>query len=568
MKRILIALLLLIVAFNSAFAQGPKWVPNAKKAVVSVVTFDKEDKLLKTSNGFFISDKGVGVSDFDLFKGAHRAIVIDADGNEHPVASILGADDTYDVVKFRIEMNKIKKTPFLNALSTPLNTGGEVYVLPYSVKKDRVCYPGKISQIDSIRGSHLYYTIDMRMTENLVSCPVVNVNGDVVGLIQRNFDEKAQMVSHAIDINFIKSLKVGALSFSDLSLKDIHIKKGLPEDQDEALVYLFVSESSVTPEQFGILIQDYIAQFPDSSEGYLRLAQYLLDRVKTEADVNEVQKNLDTAYRLSEDKSEALFSTVKIICSNQNNDLLKDQKDWTLDEALTKINKAIEMNAQPVYTQVKAEILTSLDRLDEALACYEEVNQSDIASPLSFFNTALVQRQKGAEPEVVLALLDSCVNRLEKPYNFDAAPFLLERALHLTSMDKKRDALKDFNEYYYAVNGQVNSNFFYIRGQVSLEARLYQQALDDIDMALQMEPKNIMYMLHKASVNLRVARYDVALSVLNDVLVLEPDNGEAYRLQGVAYIQLKDKVKACVSLNKAKELGDPLVDDLIKENCK
>ena len=567
MKRILFTLLIVCLAPVFAFGQGPKWVTNAKKAVFSVMTFDKSDNLLKTGNGFFISEAGVGVSDFNLFKGAHKAVVIDTEGKKYPVYSILGADDTYDVVKFSVDLEGKKKVDHLTAVQTSLGVGAEVLVLPYSVKKDRLCYPGKVKSVDKIRDNHSYYTLDLRMQEALESCPVMDIDGKVIGLLQKDFNESNAMISHVIDINFIADLKVGALSFTDLSLQDIHIRKGLPTDENEALVYLYVNESNLSAEDMGALYKDFIRQFPNNSEGYMRYAQYLLNGATTEAGLKEVKETLDKAYQLSAAKDEALFSMVKFISSNQQNELLADAKGWSIEDALGLIEQAIAINPLPIYTQVKAELLANLGRVDEAIAAYETVNSSDIASAMSFYNAAQLYKQKEAKPEEILALLDSSIVRLAKPYTFDASPYLFDRALLLVDMGKHREALKDLNEYYYAVEGQVNANFYYMREQVALSARLFQQALDDIELAIQQEPTNVLYLLERASVNLRVGRYDEALTQLQDIIKLDASNAEAYRLQGVAYLQKKDK-RACESLKKAKELGDTLVDDLIKANCK
>ena len=203
MKRILFTLLVSCFGSVLAFGQGPKWVPNAKKAVFSIMTFDNSDNLLKTGNGFFISETGVGVSDFNLFKGASKAVVIDTEGKKYPVYSILGADDTYDVVKFLVDLQGKKKVDHLAAIEVSLPIGAEVLVLPYSVKKDRLCYPGKVKSVDVIRGNRSYYTLDLRMQEALESCPVVDVDGAVIGILQKDHSSSSAMISHVVGIDFI-----------------------------------------------------------------------------------------------------------------------------------------------------------------------------------------------------------------------------------------------------------------------------------------------------------------------------------------------------------------------------
>ncbi len=68
--------------------------------------------------------------------------------------------------------------------------------------------------------------------------------------------------------------------------------------------------------------------------------------------------------------------------------------------------------------------------------------------------------------------------------------------------------------------------------------------------------------------NFRVGRYEEAIKVLKAALTIDPKYAEAYRLMGVAQLQLKQNKEACASFAKAKELGDPNVDALIEKHCK
>ena len=112
MKKILILPFLLFFLIQGSMAQTPKWVEKAKRAVFSVVTYDKNDKMLNTGNGFFVSEDGLALSDYTLFKGAERAVVITSEGKQMPVSLILGANDMYDVIKFRVAITE-KKVPAL-----------------------------------------------------------------------------------------------------------------------------------------------------------------------------------------------------------------------------------------------------------------------------------------------------------------------------------------------------------------------------------------------------------------------------------------------------------------------
>ena len=51
------------MSFLTGFSQElPKWANKAKKAVFSVITYNKDNQILNTGNGFYIDEQGTAVS--------------------------------------------------------------------------------------------------------------------------------------------------------------------------------------------------------------------------------------------------------------------------------------------------------------------------------------------------------------------------------------------------------------------------------------------------------------------------------------------------------------------------
>ena len=84
------------LAAQLASAQAPKWADKARKAVFSIVTYDKNNQIKGTGNGVYIDAKGIALSDYTLFEGAERALIINADGKQCEVNRIMGANSMYD----------------------------------------------------------------------------------------------------------------------------------------------------------------------------------------------------------------------------------------------------------------------------------------------------------------------------------------------------------------------------------------------------------------------------------------------------------------------------------------
>ena len=353
------------------------------------------------------------------------------------------------------------------------------------------------------------------------------------------------------------------------ALKNIGIRKGLPEAEDQALVYLFMASTQMSADEYEKLLDDFIRQFPSSTDGYIRRANYYVAKGKDDQSYfDKAVADFNQALKVAAKKDDVYYNIAKLIYGYQLSKPETTYKDWTYDTALKNLRQAMAIDPLPVYTQLEGDILFAQQDYAGALAAYEKVNASNLASAASFFSAAKTKELLKADAKEVLALMDSCIARCPQPVTANFAPYLLERAQIYMNNDQARNAMLDYDAYYKAVNGQVNDLFYYYREQAALKARQYQRALDDIVKAVELSPKDLTYRAEHAVVNLRVGRYEESMKILNEILKDEPKYGEAYRLLGLCQIQLKKTDEACGNFNKAKELGDPNVDELIKKYCK
>ena len=568
MKKILILPFLLFFLIQGSMAQTPKWVEKAKRAVFSVVTYDKNDKMLNTGNGFFVSEDGLALSDYTLFKGAERAVVITSEGKQMPDSLILGANDMYDVIKFRVAITE-KKVPALIVAKTAPAVGADAWMLPYSTQKSIACVTGKVKEVSKVAGEYHYYTLGMQMKDKMVSCPVMNAEGQVFGIAQKSSGIDTVTTCYAAGAAFAMAQKISALSLGDAALKKIGIRKGLPETEDQALVYLFMASSSLSGDDYEKLLDDFIRQFPANADGYLRRANYYAAKGKDDqAWYDKAVADFNQALKVAQKKDDVYYNIGKLMYAYQLSKPEKTYKDWTYDTALQNVRQAIAIDPLPIYIQMEGDILFAQQDYAGALAAYEKVNASNIASPATFFSAAKTKELAKGDPKEVVALMDSCIARCPQPITADFAPYLLERAQMNMNAGQPRNAMLDYDAYHTAVKGEVNDVFYYYREQAALKARQFQRALDDIVKAIEMNPTDLTYQAEHAVVNLRVGRYEEAIQILNNILKADPKYAEAYRLLGLCQIQLKKTDEACGNFKKAKELGDPNVDELITKYCK
>ena len=559
-----IAILFCVMPFSVLLAQElPKWADKAKKAVFSIVTYTKDNQILSTGNGFYIDETGTGVSDYSLFKGAERAVIITANGKELPIKYIMGANDMYDVVKFKADFDK--KAEALQPAPAASVIGQTVYLLPYSTQKESKGQTGSVAKVDTIGDQTYYYTLNMQTTDKTVSCPIMNETGQVVGMIQKNSDPKSTE-SYAIGIRYLTNLNISALSVNDMALNSIGIKKGLPEDESQALVFLYMASSVYENERYLELLNDFITLYPNNSEGYLRRATYYAN-IGDETHNALATQDLETMLKVDEKKDDAHYNIAKFVYTYQMN--LGDKQpyaDWTFERASNEINEALGIAQEPIYYQLQGDIYFAMQKYAEAFTAYAEVNKSNLASPATFYAAAKAKElTEGADKKEVIALLDSAIVRYAKPYGKDAAPYLYERARVKADNEDFRGAVGDYNEFYDAMLGQTSAEFYFIRSQAEMQCRMYQQAVNDMNKAVELDPDNVLYWVEKGGVHLRVNQVGEAIEALEKAVGLDPENAPAYRMLGYSQIQNKEKEKGLANLQKAKDLGDEVADGLLQK---
>ncbi|MBQ7554055.1 MAG: tetratricopeptide repeat protein [Bacteroidaceae bacterium] len=548
---------------NLAYGQG-KWADKARQAVFSVVTYGADGKMLGTGNGFFVSEDGVALSDYALFKGAVRAEIVNTDGKRLQVQEIMGANEMYDVLKFKVALNGQKAAALTVAPNAPA-TGATIYLLPYSTQKNTALTQGKVKEVSRISGTYQYYTLDLPLQDKMVSCPLMDANGQVFALAQQNSDDTDKSTCYAIDARYAMAQEINALSLNDGSLSGIGIKKALPDSEEQALVTLYMASTSTSKEGYAMLLDDFVAKFPNSSDGYIRRANNTLGISLDEASLAKAEADIDKALEVAEDKAEAHYDRASLIYNYQLTNPENVYKDWTYDKALSEVREALAGNSLPAYSQLEADILFAMQRYAEAYEAIEKVNESPLASAATWYSAAHCKEMMQAPADEILTLMDKCVGTFTPPYTEAAAPYLLERARMYADAEKYRPALQDYEEYYKAVNGKVNDQFFYLRGQCAMQAKAFQRALDDFTEAVELNPDELTYRAELAVVNMRVGRNEEAVRVLDEAIAKDADYAELYRLKGLALLQQKKNKDARAAFNKAKELGDPQVDALIEK---
>ena len=550
MKKILI--LSIFIGFIQAVS-AQNWINQAKKAVLSIITYDKDGNILNNGNGFYINSDGTAIADYKLFKNAQTAAVIDADGQKSDVIYILGANDIYDVVKFKVNANK-KITPLILA-TVPLNTGQSVYVLPYSTQKNTTSQKAAIKSVSDVADNYKFYTINIGIEDKNVSCPVLNDAGQVIGLVQKGDANE----SYAMDCRYANSLSISALSANDYNLNSIGITKDIPENVEEALVFVMMNGNDEKA------INRLIEKFPNEPEGYLRRATNYVSK----EEFANAESDLNTYLDLSQDKAEAHYQISKLIYNMKVYQPQSNYAAWDYTKALEEIDEALSINNQfAVYKKHKGDIYFASGDYDNAYAIYESLLNSDLKPYEIYSYMSDCKERLGASSDEVIALLNNAVSQFQKPYPDEAAPYLYSLAIHQAEAGKYREAVNNYNEVEHIYGGRASAEFYYNRELAEKNCRMYQQAQDDIKEAVKLAPEDHDILVEYANLHVILKDYEATKNAANQLIQLFPDDPFGYRFLGFTQAMEGKKQEARKNLLKAKELGDENAETIIQRYCK
>ncbi|MDR0743032.1 MAG: tetratricopeptide repeat protein [Tannerella sp.] len=550
----------------SAQKKAPKWLEKVNKAIITIETTTKEGTS-RNGNGFFIHENGEAVSSYDLFRNAEKAVVTTMDGEKLQVVRILGADDLYGVIRFKVSIKK--KTPFLTVVNTDPPLNATAFIPPS--KEEKEWSQGAISEITKVKGTYNYYKIEKPLPASQESFPLLNENGEVFALTQADASGKGK--TYGLSVEYIKSLNVASMDMLKRTYSEIGIRKAWGSSAEEAQISLLLYASQQDAPTYLETLNDFISTFPNAAEGYVsRASHYAYHRKELASAENEQLQMLDRAWedldkagKQTKNKADAYYNKAKLIFGVITNDTTLRYKEWNMAVASDYIRKAIAENDLPAYRHLEGDVAFYNQEYENAYHSYSIINQSPSASASSWYLAAKSKEQiPGSNPIEIITMMDSAVAK--SPAN-EATAYLLESIDLKMQTGLYDQAVKDYDTYYRLAGGNVNDGFYYFREQAKFRSNDLEGALKDVDMAIAGNPTNAIYHAEKASVYLRLKDPEKAQASAEKAIELQPDFASAYRILGICLIRREKKTEACPYLEKAKELGDPVVDKLITEHC-
>lgn len=545
---------LLIGQATMAWSQ-PAAVKRAAKSVFSVTTFKDDGSIHGSGYGVFTGKADEGIAMWNLFDGAKRAVVVDAQGRSHEVDVILGVSELYDICQFRVKNINNAGLPTITT-NVPATSA---YLVGYDIKKApiKLIKPEKVEKFMTSNNYYIFKDIDISNTD--LGNPIVNVNGQLMGIMQRHKNGGQAFVT---DVRIINTFKTNGLSLNDRSMQATGIRPALPTDEQQAMLMLMMAAQQGDSARYEAYITDFINLFPTSHVGYqTRATRLIQQRELAKADdilmlslKNAAQK--DQAYC---DYAQAMFRAVAF-----KTDTTYTQ--WSFSRAIQLAQKAYEINPQPIYRHLQAQILYAEGDYQKALDIYSALQKTPLGKNGEvYYEAAQCKMALNAPKTEIISLLDSAATIAKGPA---AAPYVLARGRYYDNAGEYRKAFTDYLTYDTLVNYRGTHDFYYTKFKCEMKLRQYQLALNDIAHAIVLNRTEPTYYAEMGNLQLQVNKLEDAVRTCDMGLAIAQEYTDLYIIKGIALCEQSKRMEGLKALQKAHELGDSRAQKLIDKYTK
>jgi len=181
-------------------------VKRIQPAIVTILTYDSQGRLLSQAVGFFVNEQGHFVTCLSVFEGAYRAAIRTSEGAEYPVARVLADNIEGGLVKLSADIPGQKAVMPLRMAAVSPEITDPVIVVSAAAKPRQAFSEGIVVVIRNTPLIGPVYQISAPVEPNLAGSPVLNGRAEAIGVaVTRKLEE--QNVNFAIDMERLLSVE-------------------------------------------------------------------------------------------------------------------------------------------------------------------------------------------------------------------------------------------------------------------------------------------------------------------------------------------------------------------------
>lgn len=185
----------------------PKLIKQIQPAVVTVMGYDDQRRLIRIGSGFFINKEGHLITNVHVLVGVSQAEVKTWDGARYPLKMVLAEDRRLDLIKLAVELPQ--GPPHFLAVTASLPEVGErVLVIGSPLGLEQTVSDGMVSGIRNVPSRGQILQISAPVSPGSSGGPVVNLKGEVLGVATFQMG-KGQNLNFAIPGKMVLDLREG-----------------------------------------------------------------------------------------------------------------------------------------------------------------------------------------------------------------------------------------------------------------------------------------------------------------------------------------------------------------------
>lgn len=486
-----IAILLLSILIFGCKKDKKQIFEDAKQATVTIYTFDEYGAPAGSGSGFFIDDKGTGITNYHVLQNSVKAIAKTSDDQEFEIDSVLISDKKKDIIKFTLKNPSNKKFKFLSFSKDELNQGDVIYNVSSPLGLEQTVSEGIISAMRTDSHGEVIQ-ISAPISEGSSGSAILNENGDVIA-VSTYIYKRGQNLNFGVklDEEILKSItnndfdksnkkfnsKDNYVIINSRSSNNPHIiLHALEFKKDATIAYmsftnLDISEGDKThiwvdlnKEEYGFYLLDQ-----NSDKKY-----YIVSSTIGDSKENATEIPLASSYRFK-----LTFPPIKTPTDLEKIDIIegKKKKGWKFEDINLADYRSALLYDEESYNKNYGYLCMHEGELDYALAIFASIleeNPEDEEALNAMGIISLVQdNNKDA--------LDYFSESIEQHPNSTMG--LKNRAAYYEILGNYNESLQDLNKVI-AIDGNNPDNYL-LRSSLYGKMEKWDSAIKDISKALE-----------------------------------------------------------------------------------
>jgi len=177
-----------LVLINQVLGDNlPALVNKVKPAIVTIIVYDQQKRVIGSGSGFFINKEGHLITNHHVLFNSYTSAIVTYEGKNYPITRVIAANENSDLIKVAVDI-PLKEYRWIEVAHDLLAPAEHVMVIGSPMGLDQTISDGIVSfvpkQIDC--GTRLTVGNSIQITAPISSgssgSPVIDMKGKVVGV--------------------------------------------------------------------------------------------------------------------------------------------------------------------------------------------------------------------------------------------------------------------------------------------------------------------------------------------------------------------------------------------------